>query len=56
MKKSYVNPAAKTANVRIRTTLLAGSQKVIFNPSETNGTDDDIIDADARTRVVGSLD
>ena len=34
MKKSYINPAAKTANVKIRTSLLQSSS--IVNPGVNN--------------------
>lgn len=50
MKKLYVNPAAKTANMRIRTSLLAGSQ-VSIDSEEVSGNNGGPISADARTRV-----
>ncbi len=50
MKKLYVNPAAKTANMRIRTSLLAGSQ-VGIDSEEVSGKNGDPKTADARTRV-----
>ena len=55
MKKSYLNPAAKTADVRIRTILLAGSQTVDLDSKEQHsGTPDNPEEADVRMRRVGA--
>lgn len=58
MKKSYSNPIAKTANVKLRTTILAGSNQTLTNGGTLTGNEKDPVYADSRTRnaSAGSID